>query len=113
MFSRGDVILNKDLNDIDYQYHNNIKPQGGFTLYKIISLGKTSMVAVVLTLVLMLSACGQAANQGNVAVSTSDEVAKTSNDSVVASTEPAADAEYWTYESDKGPVQIPRNPQEL
>lgn len=64
MFSRGDGILNKDLNDIDYQYHNNIKSQGGFTLYRIISLGKTSMIAVMLTLVLLLSACGQAANQG-------------------------------------------------
>lgn len=113
MFSCGDGILNKDLNDIDYQYHNNIKSQGGFTLYKIISLGKTSMIAVMLTLVLLLSACGQAANQGNAPASTSAEVAKSTNDSVVASSEPAADAEYWTYESDKGPVQIPRNPQRV
>lgn len=88
MFSRGDGILNKDLNDIDYQYHDNIKSQGGFTLYKIISLGKTSMIAVMLTLVLLLSACGQAANQGNAPASTSAEVAKsTNNDSVVASSE--------------------------
>lgn len=71
------------------------------------------MIAIVLTLVLVLSACGQAANQGNAPASTSDEVTKSANDSVVASTKPAADAEYWTYESDKGPVKIPRNPQRI
>lgn len=62
------------------------------------------MIAVMLTLVLLLSACGQAANQGNAPASTSAEVAKSTNDSVVASTEPAADTEYWTYESDSHSV---------
>lgn len=86
-------------------------------MYRITSIGKISMIAFALVLVLVLSACGQATNQGNTPANTSanatDEVAKSTNETEVGNEGSLEEAEFWTYESDKGPVQIPRHPQRV
>lgn len=82
-------------------------------MYRIASMRKFSMIAFALMLLLVLSACGQAADQGNAPANTSEEVVKSSNENEVSTGESVEETEFWTYESDKGPVEIPRNPQRV
>ncbi|ASA21453.1 iron-hydroxamate ABC transporter substrate-binding protein [Paenibacillus donghaensis] len=85
-------------------------------MYNITAMGKMSRIAFALILVMILSACGQVANQGNNsgnAANTANAGNAAADESAASSAEQAAETEEWTYESDKGSVQISRNPQRV